>query len=395
MTKDVLQPLTHARIDLNALVYNLRALRRLSLDRQFRLPTRPPQAGRPQHPHEILGVIKADAYGHGMIEVARTLDANGVEFFGVSDVHEGLRLRQEKFGQNILLFESALPEHAPAIVRKRLMPAVGSLALAKVFNREARKLGRRLDVHVKIDTGMGRLGVWHQEAPELIDAILRLPYLRVMGLMTHFPAADTDRTFTENQITRLYDIVTNLDKKGKIIPYIHAANSMGLAGYKTHIFNLSRPGLMLYGLYPDEQLRTSVRLKPVMSVHSRVVFVKNLPKGQSVSYGRTFVSQTPLTVAIVPCGYQDGYFRALSNTAEVLIGGRRCRVLGRITMDQTIVDVSAVANVKVGDPVVILGRQKQEEINADQLADKAGTINYEIVCNLGNRLARQYVGRQS
>jgi alanine racemase len=383
-------PLTHVKIDLRALAHNIRAIRRLSLDYQFRLPTRPPQARRPKRAHDILAVIKADAYGHGMLEAACVLGRSGVELFGVSDLAEGEGLRRAGFSQGILLFETCLPAQAADIIRLRLTPAVGSLDMARALDAAAARQRRRADLHVKIDTGMGRLGVWYEEAPALVRKIFSLRNVRVMGLMTHFPAADTDRLFTREQIRRVYDIVTGLDKEGLVIPYIHAANSMGLTGYRTHIFNLSRPGLMLYGLYPHPSLKKNIALKPVMSVHSRVIFIKDIPKGQSVSYGRTFFSRKDMTVAVVPAGYHDGYFRALSNKADVLIGGRRCRILGRVTMDQIMVDVTGLSGVRAGSPVVLLGRQGRENVSADELAKKAGTISYEIVCGLGLRLARQY-----
>jgi alanine racemase len=181
-----------------------------------------------------------------------------------------------------------------------------------------------------------------------------------------------------------------LDRTGLIVPFIHAANSMGLAGYQTRIVNLARPGLMLYGLYPHQDLRKKIQLKPVLSVRSRVIFLKKVKKGRSVSYGRTFFTKKDMLIATVPIGYNDGYFRALSNQAFVLIGGRRCPVAGRVTMDQIMVDVSHLKTVQLGDLVTILGSQKKENISADELAKYAGTINYEIVCSLGNRLPRVY-----
>ena len=192
----------------------------------------------------------------------------------------------------------------------------------------------------------------------------------------------------------LYDLVTRLDRTGIIIPYIHAANSMGLAGYETHILNLARPGLMLYGLYPHPSLKKRIRLKPVLSVRSCVIFLKEVRRGRSVSYGRTFFTKRDMCVATVPIGYSDGYFRALSNKAFVLVAGVRCPVIGCVTMDQIMVDVSSVKDVRLGSPVVILGSQRSEHIGADELAEYAGTISYEIVCNLGSRLPRVYKGNR-
>ena len=210
------------------------------------------------------------------------------------------------------------------------------------------------------------------------------------GIYTHFPVADTDRAFTKGQVACLYKLVKKLDRSGLIVPFIHAANSMGLAGYKTRILNLSRPGLMLYGLYPHPSLCKKIQLKPVLNVRSHVIFLKKVAKGRSVSYGRTFFTKKDMLVATIPIGYNDGYFRALSNKAAVLINGIRCPVVGRVTMDQIMVDATDVKGIKLGDSVVILGSQKKENISADELAAHAGTISYEIVCSLGNRLPKVY-----
>jgi alanine racemase len=339
----------------------------------------------------ILPVIKADAYGHGMKEMAHELLKAGVHCFGVSDVAEGITLRQQGIKKSILLFESPLINAVPLIVDYHLTPTVCSLDLAKALNLYAQKKKKRVAIHIKIDTGMGRLGIWHQEAEEFIRRVFELRHVVVYGIYTHFPVADTNRAFTKKQIDILYRLVTALDKKGMVIPYIHAANSMGLMGYQTHVLNFVRPGLMLYGLYPDAALKKKIPLKAVLSVRSVVIFVKAIQKGRGVSYGRTFIAQRDMKAAIIPIGYSDGYFRNLSSKASVLIQGKRCPILGRVTMDQIIVDVSHLKNIKPGEEVVVLGQQGREEISADELAQLSGTINYEIVCSLGNRLPRVYL----
>jgi alanine racemase len=262
--------------------------------------------------------------------------------------------------------------------------------LARALDRQARKHHRPIDIHVEIDTGMGRLGVWHEEATDFIGQLMRFPNLSIKGLYTHFPVAESDRNFTENQINHLYRVVTSLDKKGLVIPYIHAANSMGLYGYRTRILNLVRPGLMLYGLYPQPQLKKMIDLKPVLSVKSKIMFIKKVAKGRSISYGRTFIARKDMTVATLPIGYRDGYFRSLSNQAFVIVAGYRCPIVGRVTMDQIMIDVSRVRGIKLGMNVTVLGREKKAEVSADELAALAGTINYEIVTSLGNRLPRIY-----
>ncbi len=374
--------LSWAQIDLNAIRHNFWVLRKL--------------AGTAK----ILTVIKADAYGHGMIPVAKVLVKEKVDFIGLSNLTEGIALRKAGIKTPVLLFETTLAEQAKDIVDYCLTPTVCTYELASELNRYAQKrkravpAGRQVvDIHVKVDTGMGRLGVWHEEALGFIRKLSRLRNLRIQGICTHFPSADTDRGFTQKQIQQISTLVGQLKRSGLNIPYVHAANSMGLAalaGYKARVLNLARPGLMLYGLYPHRQLKRKITLRPAMSVHSKIIFLKRIEKGRSISYGRTFVARRPMTVATLPIGYSDGYLRGLSGKADVLVGGKRCSVLGRVTMDQIVVDVSRVRNPRLGMPVVILGKQGRHEVSADELAKIARTISYEIVCSLGSRLFRKY-----
>ena len=384
-------PLTYAEVDLKALRHNLRQINKLVSRTTFYLPTRPNSKRIINGPELILAVIKADAYGHGIDKVATLLNKAKVGYFGVSDIAEGVALRKAGIKKSVLLFESTLPSQAADIIRYRLIPTICTLEMARALDRLAGQSGKKIDVHVKVDTGMGRLGIWHEEAYAFIHKVHALRHLRIVGLYTHFPAADTDRQFTREQVKYLYELVKKLDRSGLIVPFIHAANSMGLAGFKTHILNLARPGLMLYGLYPHPGLRKKILLKPVLSVRSRVIFLKNVAKGRSISYGRTFFTKKDMFVATVPIGYNDGYFRAFSNKASMLINGVRCPVTGRVTMDQTMVDASHVKGIRLGSSVTVLGPQKRENISADELAGLADTINYEIICSLGNRLPRVYV----
>ncbi|MDZ4242857.1 MAG: alanine racemase, partial [Candidatus Omnitrophota bacterium] len=339
----------------------------------------------------ILAVIKADAYGHGMLRIASELDKLGADFLAVSDVAEGVQLRKHGIKKPVVLLESSLPFLAKQIVDYGLTPTVCHFPLASAIQRYASSVNKKVDVHVKVDTGMGRMGVRYEEAENFIKCLAAFPSLRVRGLYTHFPVADTDTRFTRRQINDLTDLVRRLDHQALVIPYIHAANSMGLGRYRMPVFNVARPGLMLYGLYPAENLRPTIRLKPVMSVKTRAIFVKHIPKGAGVSYGHTFVAKRRMTVATLPIGYQDGYFRCLSNKSCALVRGQRCPLIGRVTMDQIVVDVTGLKNVRLGEEVVMLGAQGRRQVSADELADHAGTISYEIVCNLGNRLPRVYL----
>ncbi|MBF0522700.1 MAG: alanine racemase [Candidatus Omnitrophica bacterium] len=382
--------LSWAEIDLKAVMHNLKELRRLASRNQFVLPSRP-DAQKKRQAMDILAVIKADAYGHGMEEIGLLLQKQGVEFFGVSDVKEGIRLRQIGIRKPILLLEGPLPYFAKDIVDYHLMPTVCTLESARALNAYGQKVNKRIRIHIKVDTGMGRLGVWHEDAFDFIREIDKLKYLIVYGIYTHFPVADTDKDFTLRQIEILSQLVMRLDQKGLVIPYIHAGNSMGLSGYRTKVLNLARPGLMIYGLYPSESLMKQVKLKPVMSIKSKIIFIKKITKGRGVSYGQTFVAKHDMTIAILPIGYSDGYYRDFSNKAFVIVKGMRCPVVGNVTMDQIIVDISEVENPKLGMTVTILGKEGKASVTADDLGNWANTINYEIVCSLGHQLMKKYV----
>jgi len=386
MTNKTKKLLSWVEIDRAALRFNFRVLKTLA-KKNFR----PVIPGSRSPAPRLLAVVKAGAYGHGMMEAARVLNKAGADVFGVSNVSEGVMLRQAGIRKKILLFENPLPEFAGDIVNYRLTPMLCTMELAKAVNEAAKKAGRITDVHIKIDTGMGRLGVWHEDAADFVERVSAYTWLRVCGLATHFPVADTDAAFTRRQFKILESVVQRLTSFVYGDMEIHAANSAGLAMYQNRLCNLLRPGLMVYGLYPNETIRRRVRLRPVMTIKSRVIFVKKIQPGQSISYGRTFIARRPMKAATIAIGYSDGYFRSLSNKSEVLIGGKRCRLLGRVTMDQIVVDVSAVKNVRLGQEAVILGRQGQAVVTAENLAQWAGTINYEITCNLGNRLPRIYL----
>ena len=345
---------------------------------------------------DILSVVKADAYGHGMAGAARIIARAGGRFFAVSNAGEGVELRLSGCPHRIILFEATLPGDIPFLLKHDLTPAVCTMDFARALDRAAhRASGRtRVPVHVKIDTGMGRLGVWHQDAAAFIRQLAQLKNINLEGLLTHFPLADTDPAFTRGQMDDFAALVTALGREGITFKYLHAANSMGLGAYKNHFFNLVRPGVMLYGLYPASELVPVIKLRPVMSVKARVLLTKTIRGGCGVSYGHTFKAGKDIPAAVVSIGYSDGYSRSFSNKAHVLINAKACPILGRVTMDQTVVDISSALRsgaVHAGDEVVVLGTQGKSLISADDLAAWAGTIHYEIVCNLGNRLPRRYI----
>jgi len=375
-------PPTWCDIDLKALAYNFEQLQKLATKNM-------------SHPAGIMPVIKAEAYGHGMLRVAEALSECGCKYWGVSNATEGMALRAAEFKQKILLFESTLVSEAKDIVEYKLTPTVCGLDMAHALDHSAHQTGIQIPVHIKIDTGMGRLGVNEDQALDFVESLKKkCPNLILEGIYTHFPLADSDRDFTLGQMRRFRDIVYLLENQFITFTYVHAGNSMGLGDYKSDLFNLARPGIMLYGIYPLEDLKKKVHLKPVMSVKARIIFVQTIAKGRGISYGHTFKAKDDITVAVLPIGYSNGYLRSLSNKAFVLVEGVRCPVVGRVTMDQIIVDVTAATLSgripKIGDEAVIMGEQKGASVTVDEIAQWADTISYEILCSLGNRLARVY-----
>ncbi|MCA9401686.1 MAG: alanine racemase [Candidatus Omnitrophica bacterium] len=374
-----------AEIDLKAIRFNIRQLKKMAKKNPCKPQERKEHKGLLPTKMELIPVIKSNAYGHGMVPVARALQAEGVQFFAVSDVHEAVELRKAGFTQKILIFESTLPEFAQDILTFNLIPTISDFKLAKALDAAAQRKKQRVSVHVDIDTGMSRLGVAHDKAFQFMQSMMGLSFISVEGLYTHMPVADTNRDFTQKQIRLLYDLVLKLDRQGMVVPYIHAANSMGLAGYRTNVLNLARPGLMVYGLYPDPSVQGSIQLKPAMSIKTRIVLIKKIQKGSGISYGHAFVAKRDMTIAVLPIGYNDGYLRTFSNKASVIVRGKKCSVLGRVTMDQTIIDISDVNKPALGMEAVVMGGRSDQTVTADELAAIAQTINYEIVCSLGNK----------
>jgi alanine racemase len=266
---------------------------------------------------------------------------------------------------------------------------VCSVDFARALNRYTAKHRKKINVHVKVDTGMGRLGVWHKEAIHFIRNLKRLSHISIEGLYTHFPCADTDPKFTLKQIADFKNLINELQKCKIHIPLCHAANSMGIIGYKESYFDMVRPGLMIYGLYPKDGLEAEIKLKPAMSLKSKVIFIKKTPKGRTISYGATHITAKPTYIATIPVGYNDGYSRNLSNKAQVLIKGKFRRVVGRICMDQLMAD-AIKSDVKLGDVVTLIGRDKNNFISVEEISCLAGTIPYEIACGVGNGAKRFY-----
>ncbi|MBI2425145.1 MAG: alanine racemase [Candidatus Hydrogenedentes bacterium] len=340
---------------------------------------------------KIMAVIKADAYGHGLVPMARYAEQWGVGMLGVATVDEGAQLREAGLSLPVLVLVQPSRDALPAVIEHRLTLAIADVATAELLGELARKAGKVVPVHCKIDTGMGRQGFPQESAVQDIQFITRISHIDIEGLLTHFPSADLpEDPFTYNQIRSFRQILRRLDKEG--IPYemAHAANSAGIVNYRSAIFDLVRAGIMTYGVWPSVSRDGHTLLKPVMQWESTVTQVRHLDPGATVGYGRTYTTPGHMHSAIVPVGYADGYPHALSNQAEVLIQGKRCPVRGSVCMDQIVVDISALNNVRVGDPCVLLGRQDNETIAAEELAQRAGTIPYEIFTGIGARSAREY-----
>ncbi len=334
---------------------------------------------------KIMVTIKADAYGHGLIPVAKRLERCGIDFFGVASIDEGIALRKAGIKTRILVLGLILKKDILPLFKYGLSTTVCDEELPRAIDKKAKALKKRIGVHVKVDTGMGRIGVYHYNAHSLVARISKFKHIDIEGLFTHFAFADLNKEFTFHQIDLFERLIDRLSKEGIKIPLIHAANSMGLIDYKNSYFNMVRPGLIAYGLYPKKGLK--IRLKPVLNLKTRVVFIKSVPRGAGISYGHYYITGRATKIATLPIGYGDGYPRNLSNKSEVLIKGRRFKVVGRICMDQTMVDVGNY-RVKVGDEAVLIGAQGKEKITAEELALKSGTIPYEIVCRLGSRIPR-------
>ena len=348
----------------------------------------------------IVAVVKADAYGHGAIEVARTLESCGVELFAVATLEEALELRHNGINHNILILGFVPSECYEVVIANNLTPVIGRTASARALSEAALRLGRKdYNYMFTIDTGMGRIGystlteAGREHALKNFLEMNSFPGIKAVGMMTHFSTADEeDREYTEMQI-RCYEEFYKMLKAQGISLIKIAANSAAIMVHHKALYNMVRPGIILYGLYPSNYLMNKVLdLKPVMSVKANVVNVKTIAAGTSVSYGRKFTSDRESVIATIPIGYADGYSRALSGQVEVLVGGKRCPVVGNICMDQCMIDVSDIPDVKIGTEVVIMGQQGDEQITADEFATKLGTINYEIVCRFGLRLPKVFIG---
>jgi len=362
--------LTWAEVDLDAIAHNARGLKE--------------RAGEET---ELMAVVKANAYGHGAVPVARTALENGASRLAVNRALEGVELRQAGITAPILILGYSLPNEAETIVRWDLTPTVttveGALALSAMSDRQ----GKVTPIHIKVDTGMGRIGFDINRAMKEIPRIARLRNIKLEGLLSHFSEADLkDKHFANLQLNNFLTLTRALNKKNITFQCLHIANSAAVLSMPDAHLNMVRPGIMLYGYgYSDID-----KLKPVLSLKSKILYIKKVPPGTPVSYGRTFTTKRKSIIATIPLGYADGYSRKLSNNGEVLISGKRAPIVGRVCMDTIMVDVTDLPNVSYKNEVVLIGRQGREQITADDIADKTGTIPYEVLTSIGQRIKRVY-----
>ncbi len=381
MSKNKAQRPTWAEINLDNLAYNFHSLKSF-IGKNI----------------EYMAVVKADAYGHSAIKCAKRLENEGVDWFGVALPEEGFELRNNGITKPILCLGGFWSGQENFLLENRLTPVIYQLGLAEQFNKACNKKDLIGNVHIKIDTGMGRIGVRFDQIDEFIKGFKRFENLNIEGIMTHFAAADNlrENDFTNLQIKRFEDACKTFEKNGFYPKYKDLANSPGAVAHKNSRSNLVRLGGVLYGLGGDvlpQEIEKPV-LKPVMSLYSTIALIKEIYKGETLGYGRTFTANRNSLIATIPIGYQDGLTRALSNRGNVIINGVYAPIIGRISMDWTIIDVTDVPHVKVNDEVIIIGNQNDLSILAEDIAKQLETISYEITCGINRRVVRNYVGSQ-
>jgi len=357
-----------AEIDLGAIKHNISELRK-------KLGKGP----------QILVVIKADAYGHGLKEVSRLVLDNGITWLGVTSITEAMELRRLHPHARILIISAGMYAHSYLIVKHNLTPIVCSREMVNLLNDAGKRAGKKVKAHIKIDTGMGRLGIWHKNALPFIEYIHKLPYIEIEGICSHFASAGSnkmDMKFTKDQLSAFINVINKAETAGIHIPLRHIANSGGILVLNNSYLNFVRSGISVYGLLPSPEFSSNIELLPALSLKSRVAFIKDVLPGRTISYGCTYKIEKKTRIATVPIGYSNGYCRSLSNKASVLIRGEYAPVVGIITMDQIMIDTGNIQGVSVGDEVTLIGKQGEKIITASQVAQWAETISYEVLCKL-------------
>ena len=375
MYQDTLRPVW-AEIDLGCIRHNITAIKR-------RVGNTP-----------IIGVVKADGYGHGATEVSRVLLANGVSTLAVATLGEAIDLRNDGISVPIIMLGLTPWHYQKTLIEYDITPVVASYSDTRALSAAAAEAGKIMEVLVAVETGMGRIGFMpNKESINEIVGISSLPNIQIKGIFSHFAVADEkDKSFSHNQIKNFDRFYKDLEAAGVPINFRTHANSAALMEIPESWFDAVRPGIILYGCYPSDQVDKSIiELKPAMSLKANIVFLKRVPKGTSISYGRHFITERESLIATIPIGYADGYPRFLSGKGRVLVNGQYAPLVGNICMDQCMADVTDIPDVKKYDEVVLIGTQGNNTILADEIAEKTGTINYEIVCRIGKRVPRVYI----
>lgn len=391
---------TCAEIDISALIHNLNEAKRLSGSERA-----------------ILTVVKADAYGHGAVKAAKAFVKNGIRHLGVALVEEGIELRDSGIKASIVILGGLFESQIPEIIKYNLTPVVYQRGFLHGLAKSARRKKMQANIHIKIDTGMGRVGLLPSEAKGFVKEAAALPNIKIEGIMTHFADADlADKGYAEKQLSDFTKIVDELKKDRIAIPYQHIANSAALISLNSNLFNMVRPGIMLYGYAPFynppvfpltrggvkeglkrgetedlERGRGELNLIPVMSLKTRIMHLKKVPAGACISYGRTFTTNRESIIATLPVGYADGYSRRLSSKGSVIVRGKIAPIVGRVCMDMMMIDVTDIEGAAINDEVVLIGRQGDNTITADDIARLTDTISYEVLCSIGKRVPRVYI----
>jgi alanine racemase len=369
---------TTAEINLDVLEYNFTQIRR-----------------RVSQGIKILAVVKANAYGHGAVRISSELEHLGVDFLGVATCEEGIELRKASIATPIIVLGGFFKGQSVYAKQYDLIPVIYNLESAKELSQCAHKSNSKVKIHVKIDTGMGRLGILPSETKLFFQHLMKLNTLEIEGIISHLADNNQDNQsgleFTQRQASLFKQQIEELHQMGIHPRYEHLANSAAIIEKHPDFFNLVRPGIMIYGAYPSKKFEQVIDLKPVMSLKTKIISLKKVAKGTSISYGRTFVCKKESIIATLPIGYADGYKRSLSNKGEVLIRERKVPIVGVVCMDLVMVDVTEVPGVSLGDDVVLMGSQGDKKITVEEIAEKTGTISYEVLCGISPRVPRVYL----
>jgi len=372
-------PLVWAEVDLKAIAHNIRELRRITN----------PKA-------RFMAIVKANAYGHGIIEVARQSLENGAEALGVANIEEGIQLRKAGINAPVLIFGYTSPVHAKKLIEFDLTQTVYSYETSRALSEALSAYGKKIKVHIKVDTGMGRLGLlrWIKDnSVSEVESIFRLPMLELEGIYTHFATADkSDRSYAGKQFEIFMDFLNQLRIAGLEIPVTHAANSAAIINMPETHLDMVRAGISIYGLYTSEEVdRSIIKLKPAMALKTKIIHLKEVPAGFKISYGTIYETEKPTTIATVSIGYADGLNRLLSSKGRMLVCGHSAPIVGRICMDLTMLDVGNIPEIAIGEEVVVFGRQGNASISVDEIASTINTINYEVVSTIMERVPRIYL----